>query len=433
MKPRYLLALVLVTGLAVLGIWALIARKLETLPAGASTSPPAWRPECPGGDSLSIIVTDSVRETKGQVVHYTHTIHEIPLAGDNSNIPEFHDCQRFIVTDENGSPQYDSLYAIFASAQLGSLADSADTLPYTARKWAWPAAVILSYGGTYPSLGIKPDFNCLYLYREGSLWKAKLVHIGTDEMNCIAPLVDPVAATGEALNVSAPPVDLSYSRNDYPDVARWDWDSVHLKQYIGIKCGKAWCEDGASGFVPSFSYSESPPVEAVPGPAVTFNQRRRVFGIKGWYDRQQLAKWDESGKIAPGPVWGIISPHPVLDRSDHDVASYFRPWVHVATAVASADYDTKFVSYKRGKNKIWLCSGSAGECGVPDAVSACPTTTGLLWWAKMQPAVGGVTTYRCVIMRAHPNLNVLGTSRWRWSEEDETNWMRCTQGCCEIH
>lgn len=428
MDPRFTPALALAFGL----VCGASTCNPPPPPAGATTQPVASRPECPGEDTLAITVLDSVTKVRGKQWYFYRTVRTIPLAGVNSNVPEFHDCQRFIVKDEKDTTyHYDSLYALFASSSLRVLVDSLDTLPYSATKRAWPSAVVLSYGGTYGTLGILPDFNCLYLYRDLSTWKARMVPIGSHEDRCLGPLADPKGTAGTDLEVR-PVLTGHFGDNDIPDAARWDWDSVNLKQYIGIKCGLAWCEVGEGGFVSSRLPDRPPRFESVPGPAPTIFEGTRVFRVKGWYDWQRLAVWNDAHKLVPGGVWGTIIPHPTLGRPDHDVASYFHPWVNVASAIVTGDYVTKSVSFQRGENRIWLCSGTKSDCDVPDATTACPSPTGILWWAKMEPMPVGKPTYRCVVMRSHPGAKIPATSRWRWSETDETNWIRCTGGCCEI-
>jgi hypothetical protein len=412
-----------------------------SLPANGSPLLPAWRPECPGGDSLSITVVDSIGSSGGQPFYYFHTVNQVPLAGENSNVPEYQDCQRFLLKDPGEtSYHYDSLYAIFApdGGHMNLLADSVDTLPYSPSKRGRPAAEILSYGGTYEPLGIGPDFNCLYLYRDGSSWEAKMVHIGTQEQDCENPIVDPRSAPGKLLQV-IPQVVPGLAAEDYPTVARWEWDSVGYHQYIGIRCGPAaWCEVGEEGFVSSFTLSPDPHFESVPGPNPTPREHQRVFKIKGWYDRQLLADWDEDQhKPVPGHVWGSIIPHPVIGRADHNSSGYFHPWTNVASVTVSDVYSTKHVTFAKGENWVWLCSGTRSDCGVPDAVQSCSSGAGPEWWAKIQPVSAsgsliGEPNYHCVVMRAHPGKHIPGITRWRWLETDETNWIRCTEGCCEL-
>lgn len=399
--------------------------------AGASPNVQAQRPECP--DSVAITVVDTIRR-HGAVVIQQRTITQIPVAGPITNVPEFHDCQRFI----RGNTYLD-LYAIFASyrlaglrARLDSLTDTTVYPQYQGHLVAVPAAEIYNYGARYAPLGIEPYFNCLYLFRHLGRWRAKMVPVGKRERDCRDPRVDPDAAPGKELPVQElkPP---AFLESDYPPVARWDWDPDSLEQYIGIKCGDAWCEVGDSGFVSSQAHPSSPPVDNVSGGTLSPAELSRVFGIKGWYDAQQLAVGTGD---APGPAWGVIIPHPALGRADHNLSSYFRPWVHVATAVLTDNYPSK-LNFKRGANKIYLCNGTATECGVRAPAPTCPAAADGQWWAKIRPKwlwFWQKPTYRCVIYRAHPGLGIPipGTTRWRWWVHDETTWVRCSQGCCEL-
>lgn len=431
MNARLLEGLVLAVGI----LTGIGACHPSQLPPGALTSPPAWRPECPGGDTFAITLVDSTGERRRlNPIYYTHTVTQVPLAGDRSNVPEFHDCQRFLIGGDGGRPfEYDSLYAIFAADHFHQqeLADSTDTLSYSSNKRGWPSGEILSYGGRYTTLGIEPDFNCLYLWRELASWKARMVPIGTHEQSCDRPLSDPARASGTELEVR-PYSDDKASSEDYPEAARWDWDSVHLKQYIGLRCGASWCEVGAKGFAPSAFLARQPVFVSAPGPNPTTGERKRNWTIKGWYDQQLLAAWDSvRHKPVPGRVWGTIIPHPVLGRPDHNVPGYFNPWVAVANVTVTDDYSTKYVHFKKGQNYVWLCSGT--NCPGASTTTACPSSTGIVWHAKMQPATGGDPFSTCVIMRDHSNPTIPGTTRWRWAESDETGWIRCTGGCCEVH
>src|SRR2546428_384861 len=133
-----------------------------------STRAKVEQAECPH-DAIVIKVIDST----GNLVK---TVDTIPLSGPVTKIPEFHDCQRFI----QHVNRYDSVYAIFAAFRLESLParlkgarDSAESDGKAYR--TVPVATIYSYGGEYDPLGIKPGFNCLFLYRKGAQWGAKMI------------------------------------------------------------------------------------------------------------------------------------------------------------------------------------------------------------------------------------------------------------------
>ena len=395
------------------------------MPGGAPVAA-IGRPECPS-DSLAITFVEAPRKDRtGSTAPQLQTIHKISLAGDISTVPEFHDCQEFVRGDG-----YLRLYAIFARFHLGSLADSLDTARYSPQKRALAAAEIYSDGESYPALGVEPYFNCLYVYRVLQDWRATMVPIGTHEADCLNSLPDP-ASKGTALEVHrvTPSTDLTA----YPPVARWDWDGKHGQQYIGIMCGAGWCDIGAKGFVSTPTQVSGPAFDKICAFPWTAAQAKQVYAIKGWYDEQVLATPASSSMLHPGPVHGVIIPNPVLGQLDQATdfhPSCNGPWVHVAYAVVTGAYSSK-LQLQSGWNKIYLCYGSGNDCGVPPIAQACSPAG--MWWAKIKPpGFWQKPTYRCVTQRLHSNVTVPGAVRWRWLVNDETGWIRCQNGCCQIN
>ena len=48
-------------------------------------------------------------------------------------------------------------------------------------------------------------------------------------------------------------------------------------------------------------------------------------------------------------------------------------------------------------------------------------------------AAGGLAhKYFCVAKREHPAMVIPGIVRWRWKVKDETIWVSCQRGCCEV-
>ena len=390
----------------------------------AGRPPDAERPECPH-DSVTW------RDTLG----VPHSYAQIPLSGEISSIPEFHDCQRFIRHDWS----YDSLYAIYAAFHLESLPCGL-SCGGQAGAVAVPAATILSYGGTYDYLGIKTGFSCLFLW-DPPQWKAVMIY-QYDNPDCRSrPSMNPPPTYAKQLSVhvlqpqTAPP----FRDREYPPVARWDWDPNTSQQYIGIRCGLAWCEvgDPSPPDAPGTGamYPPTLPFDPVPGFIPSSASAKAVSWVKGWYDAQPLAFRVSSPppgalKVRPsGPVEFVV-PNPVL--GDLQQANFASKWVHVAWAFMAADYRSK-LSYRKGRNKISLCYGTSTHCGIL-RLPRCAIITGLkpAWWAKTQLPDGGVR-FNCVTWRSYPaGIDVPGTVRWRWQSEDETNWVKCPSGCCEI-
>lgn len=396
---------------------------------GRGTTPQSEaRPECPHD---TIFWGDSS--------HVVHTLAQIPLSGEITGIPEFHDCQRFI----NKRGGYDSLFAIYAAFHLESLPCGLSRCGVgTATAVGIPAATILSYGGYYPWLGIRNGFNCLYLWNPPD-WKAAMIP-QSDNPDCryrrtVEPLPpEAVPLTVQAIApVAAPP----FRDREYPPVARWDWDQTSRQQFIGIRCGMAWCEVGRSsaastaGAWPDYPPPDLP-FEPIPGLVASTASDRAVWRVKGWFDAQALAikVLDAAAgqlRVRPSPVWGFIVPNPVL--GDLQNSNFQNTWVHVAYAIVNAKYSSS-VLFGNGRNRVWLCYGTSSSCGVQQERLVCqspPPPSGVWWWAKIRTQDDSV--YRCVTFRGYPSyLDVPGTVRWRWQADDETVWIKCPSGCCEL-
>ena len=431
------------------------------------------RPECPmAGDSDSVIIDDA-----------GHLYTTVPLPGPLSHIPEFNDCQRFIVvrTLENRQDTvYGPLVAIFAAFRLESLPGRLTRIPTgpvqsgrdpaavkpsgtgsvgmsgaSGGTNALPFAEIYDWGRPYTPLGIAHGFNCLFLFKTSSgAWGAVMVS-RAHEPDCPASIRPDTGTTFTMLQVT-PRTYPGMADTSYPAVARWDWDSTNARQYIGIKCGQAWCQVGAAGLMTSAPIgpvffepvSTDPPALAnTPTPV----ERARVWTVPGWYDFQRLAL-KVAGTPKPSPIKGWVVPNPLLGRID---AGFFKGhWVHSATAVLTADYAGSVVPLARGENRIYECFADPAlmAAGRPSGCGGAPTPTGLClsggWFVKVvAPAAAGmsgtgwtpgVTTYRCInrwdhtAMALADHYTIPGAARWRWLMNDESTWNRCTEGCCEL-
>ena len=410
---------------------------------------PTWRFDCPDSAiRIRLVRHDTALDT----------ISDIPLSHGIANVPEYHDCQRFI--DSTGA--YGSVYAIFAAYRLKRLDSAGGALTV-------PVGTIYTPDGTYDPLGIKPGFNCLWLTKNGSKWTAVMVHKGQGHTAaaCNAQDTSSATPTGQPLEVKAEVAGLhfpllGFGAGDYPPVARWDWDSVHGQQYIGIRCGAAWCQVGAAGFQPSHPYNGPDLVfDRTPAGNLPEHMAKRVQRIRGWYDVQRLAAYGDGSAQHPSAVWGTLIPAPVLDtvnwRSQHFALDFYRNrWIHVAFAIMSGDYGKWNLT--RGTNKIFLCYGTteSGSCAITTAARTegpsttplvnCPpdpTNSSLRWWARTVSAKGD-TTYGCVLRMDHQaqvtafmstmapgtKYSIPGAARWRFLSNDESTWVSCPSGCC---
>lgn len=417
--------------------------------------PVTGRPECPGEGVRLTVDTGNLART---VIH-------VPLSDSITNIPEFHDCQRFLVRGAGRRLVFDSLYAVFASFKLDRLLQdlnaSTDTITLNTgvHVMGVPVATIYSDHRQYQPLGIQPGFNCLLLYRQLSIdspnestWGAKMIPLPPPDSNCVN-VEGNLAGTPLQVDASSVP---GLAESDYPPAARWDWDPADSEQYIGVKCGAAWCQVGKFGFDTSASYS-GPPLKFKPigGGTVTKAESLRVTAIRGWYDEQLLDE-SEGGLSVPSGQQGFLIPNPDLDKLKAEPDPYLSQWVQVGFAVIQGGY-YKW-NYHHHVNQILLCHGSADNCQVSGIVQNQPAespsttrpkdcTTG--WLAAVGPATAGPLPsgkFKLFCLREtnhqhalddlnsrYPNVisSIPATARWRWLLKDAGSWFGCyTASCC---
>jgi hypothetical protein len=423
------------------------------------------RRECPGeGVELKV--------DTGQMPPITFTVRHVPLSDSITNIPEFHDCQRFVVKSRMGMLAYDSLFAVFASFRLDSLIrdlrNSKDTLSITRGDSTAlgvagivvktvPVATVFSDHREYEQLGIAPGFNCLLLFAlpAPGTWGAKMIPLTRPDSSCLS--VDP-HMKGMLLQVH-PSRTPRLTEADYPDAARWDWDSVHSQQYIGIKCGAAWCQVGRPGFDTSASYSGPPlPFTPITAPSFTANESRRVTAVRGWYDEQRL----NIGTDQPSGLRGILVPNPHIHNLQETPDRYHSTWVQVGFAVVIGGGYPKW-NYLREVNEVLVCHGSARDCSANDAVlytrimrqnperpsRLSPGRCQSGWLAAVGPHRDGHhpddsrSKFFCLVETSHkleivdlntrfPHIisSIPGTARWRWLVPDEGGWFGCISSSC---
>jgi len=447
------------------------------------------------------------------------------LPGQITNIPEFHDCQRFMIDGRT----YDSVYAIFARFRLDTVTfpsrvqcyrevpggpvrvdstsrlrvartgialldttgrglvdpdgrvrvDSTGTrllnpdssvrgqivhcreIPgLTVTRIGVPVALIQTRGGRYRPLGIDVTFNCLYLsHQSPSGWSAKMVPV-RGEGDCLPREVNFDRLSGTVLTVF-PRVGLGFRKEDYPPVARWDRDPRHGLYYVGVMCGGAWCEVGATRTeevhaVPSMITAPSPVLVSSRnfrvGVGLPLNEaqrtHRRVYEIKGWYDEQYLAVPTAAG-LRPSSILGTVFPDAGLDA--RTLRAYTAQWIaaaHVVISEPSQHLKTK-LNLEAGSvpdtmNTVYLCSGSVEQCIPVDSRATmnarCRGATDNMdpasrarWWARIV-AVSGQVAYKCVKRTAHPGMRMPGTARWSWDKTryDDPIWVDCEEGCCKV-
>ena len=374
-------------------------------------------------------------------------------------IPEYNDCQRFII-EQNGVRHYTKGYfAIFSYPDTASLKARVVPIPGTTLTTGTPVAFIYADSESYDTMHITKGANCLYVYQETTsgdwhAWIAPAVREQGQSVGC-ARRTDPRQVPPSAELVVHRSSATGLADDDYPNVARWDWDPRNHLQYVGIRCDGAWCDVGERhNFSPS-------PVHAGWGEGPS-HMKRRTVEVKGWYDEQYLANCSPTGACHPTALVGTIFPDSALDTAsvNTDYQPVFMRVARIGIDVdptapeavnASTDlklYESKYDYYRTPPhtllNQLLMCYGDAAHCIPPGVtVPACGTAPDEvehgLWWYEVIP--GGPNAdklkpkYGCYTKRAPGggSVHIAGAARWRWVLKDETNWVRCVAGCCQVN
>ena len=370
---------------------------LSAAPTGthAAMAADADSPECPGPYIAIPIFKDSGMTT---VLEYRQMVE---IADDISKVPEFHDCQRFVIRGDS-APVYGPLYAVFASDRLDQATFLSGGRGSGGLPRAFAAAEVYTKLGNYPALGIKRGFSCLYLSRADT-WEAYMFAAGLDDEACGRFLTVEQRAAATKLSVHRT-TDSSMKLSDYPGVVRWDRDRDG-NYYMTMKCADGWCDVGL-------------PNPARKTPALTVNAamsvaNKRVRTIRGWYDQQVLAVPAGAMSVRPQRFVGTIIPNSGLGDATFDDGV----WTPVATIELEDNIDkySTQLGVKRGPNRVYL------------------RQVGASWEARIDGSDG---THRWFKVTRHghegENFKIPGTVRWRWMANDETIWVRCLEGCCEV-
>lgn len=374
---------------------------------------------------------------------------QLSLPGRITDVPEFHDCQKFIVSG-GVHGNFLTLFAIFARDSLREATNRFDAIADAAQSasdstavatFGAPVAVgeVLALDKGYAELGIHPLFNCLFLRPTYNGLEAKMIPVDKNEQSC-KTMEHPEDKPGTPLAV----VRTYFKHDTAPPVARWDWDRDNNTQHIGIACGIAWCDIGKAGFHPSRPHALS-----------TGAPNDRVIAVKGWYDEQRLAvpstmvtAFASATALIPGHVIGTFVPMPDLgsDAGPSVGSRYDGKWVRVAT-VGMTDTSGVYLGklnivsspVLNAVDSVSLCYGKLRQCitntGItPKKCKATDFPDSLRWWGMITNPVT-TPSYFCVTRRGHeniPGLHIPGIVRWRWAIKDETMWIRCLEGCCEV-
>ncbi|WKW12234.1 hypothetical protein Strain138_001517 [Pseudogemmatithrix spongiicola] len=351
------------------------------------------------------------------------------FAGVGAHVPELNDCQRLVLGNEQDGYTYGDIAGVFVNKDGGTYTDASLSTPRAL------ALVYFPYGGKYDPLHLTAELSCIWVQRTRQGYDA-WVRAASEDHDCLDTAT---AANDKSLTLAVRATKPQAASRTLPDtlynVVRWDWDPVTSTQFVSVRCGDSWCEIGQEGFGGSRSH-----VDGLPTAAIAFNALR----VKGYYDEQYLAEW-RNDRLVVGRNRGTIFPtaqlaafaanKPTIGEwipvAEINMAPEVGQYEHMLNLVGNSE---RLVAGPRAI--VSLCLGDGRSCApIKNEVilneSSCPPTEDGRWYARIERPGGA--RYFCVKHRSHPpGFYIPPVVRWRWREDDETIWIRCFGGCCEV-
>lgn len=320
---------------------------------------------------------------------------------------EAHDCQRLVLST-GADGEFGPLVGLFAVARTSGLA-----VPEFAS--AQPAVSIYNWGAAaggylerYEPLQLEGGAYCLWLHNPTGGTDGWRAGIGTGLCGA-----SPTPPNDEDFGLRV--FERTYPdavSADYPPTTRWEWDLEEGQQFVGVKCGDAWCAVTAG--------SGTPRTMPLPRQARGYDLAR--LRMPGWSDAQHLAVVDSAtGRVRPGP-WGALLSHPFL----HEDEPTWTEGILLAAAIeveddGSRDYDS-FVE------RWYLQPGDDRARG--DVILRFPgISPNEAWWQQgpMRRRQAAGVEYTPAMIRP-----TAGAVRWRWREGEPGLWIYCRAGSCSV-
>jgi hypothetical protein len=219
---------------------------------------------------------------------------------------------------------------------------------------------------------------------------------------------------------------------------RWHSAPDGTRLVLGLSCMDDWCAIGEDGA--GFEADKANPL---------FGHNDKNHFSPAMYDDQLLAI-GTAGNLRPGRMRARVYPHRDLEEVADD--EFEDEWVPVATIEIQRGNPADFASASSQYQGNWDLKTSNGadlRPGPLDRIDVWLRRDGERWSGRFKGPKGSFS-HRFVVKRMDPQAvtkaretetrtielvrrhGPLGSARWGWSEEDETVWVRCGSGCCEL-
>lgn len=330
------------------------------------------------------------------------------------------------VDDEQGFPIGNGPIQDFGAVVSGAaVSDLGDFQKAKAFEGAAPYGPVVAglYVDGAPPIG-RPSYQALHLTASGTYcvflrhdardqedrgWRAYVVPTGGT--TCTRP-----TSVADSLSVQFHR-DPDHKRDDdYPPSVRFGEDFAGSPLIIA-RCGDAECYIG-----PRAGFTLPPRPDGAGGLRPDNKQKR----VRLWHDEQRLAVPDAHGTLHP-TIPAAIEPLPGIEtyRRTVEFADTLRPmaWVRLDQDPGTTKYGTGAsgtgMHLSQGLNLLWIAYDTRRRT----------------WMAQLQsydlPLPPG-PLYPARIVYTNHSKRMPGIARFAWMSTDESLWVSCDQGCCQV-
>lgn len=377
---------------------------LALLVAACGGGEPAEEPAAQDGAGAALAALQAAPCDAATIAAIADSVLSPLLTGIGHVENEVMDCQRLVMsTGPNGS--YGPLAALFPMDGTLAQPRAAFATPQPAvTTYSWGGDAAKGYADSYPELEITQGAACVWLRNSADAadgWQAAIASG--------APCGSATAPADAAFN--HPVFERTYpdtGPNDYPRTARWEWDLSGARQFIGVKCGDAWCGVMAAG-------SAAPRTQPLVGGDLAPRE-----SVPGWSDAQHLAIYDSAAARArPGP-WGALVAFAGMQK---DSISWSEGIFAAHIRVEGATSDP---GHQRYLDWFFLDPYSGFSAG--EFILRFPGQYDEAWYEA-----GPMRRRQAKRVQYAPTSpHQVGTVRWRWEETGERIWTFCPSGSCYV-
>ena len=308
-----------------------------------------------------------------------------------------------------------------------------DDVDFPVGRLRWVTSIVNLDNEPYTPLRIEAKESlCLFVGRDLN-WNVFAYVLNPGSTDCsalplmtILELVQKGAKELKGFPLDPKSVDGDFDKHNLPGVARWEW-SKRKEQTIGVRCASRWCQVAPIGTAVS-------DLEDTPSPdGSSDTEEKAKYRLKGWFDRQELAKKNNDGTLSPSGVNGRIVP---AKKGSMQLKKKMKVVARIILESPNgAPVPSKYTAMhlEIGINTLEMCKGLYSlDCeGTGSVPPACATSSPDIWGRITSASGTKGPVFRVCFFDDGTYGTAEWTTRFAWDPNDEGLWVRCLNGCCQ--